>query len=318
MDYFLKDNKAPELTIGMPVFNEGEHVAEAIESLLAQTYKNFVLIISDNASTDNTPQICKYYAEKDKRIVYIRHAENKGSMFNFRYLVEQAKTPLFMWCSGNDKWHSSFIEKLLPAFKDEGVVLSYSEAEMLNDDGTSSGIYKYDYTTTGMDKAADRYLYFLWHYRARISNVWYGIWRTGALRNCSLNTRELAPDIIILYEAAFEGKFKMCKEVLFMMKGSKASGNSRERTIKVLSDLTGKIEVGKKNTFLLKASFIRAAAMIPFRKHYPIGIIKRIWLSINTFAAVMLVFFIEPMLNSMVKKILPRKYYLKLKSAYKK
>ena len=66
------------LTMGMVAYNEEKYIAGAIESLLAQTYKDFLLIISDNASTDRTQQICQDYAKRDKRITYARHNENKG------------------------------------------------------------------------------------------------------------------------------------------------------------------------------------------------------------------------------------------------
>ncbi|MEK6951928.1 MAG: glycosyltransferase family 2 protein, partial [Nanoarchaeota archaeon] len=68
------------LTMGMIAYNEDKYIEKSLDSLLAQTYKNFILIISDDGSTDRTQQICEDCVKKDKRIIYIRHNERKGSI----------------------------------------------------------------------------------------------------------------------------------------------------------------------------------------------------------------------------------------------
>lgn len=318
MKTFLENNPPPVLTMGLLVYNEEKNVAEAIESLLAQTYTNFVLLISDNASTDRTQEICQAYAKKDKRIVYVRQPKNMGALFNFKYVAEQAKTPFFMWCSGNDKWLPTFVEKLMPAFKDEGVILSYPEGAMINLDGTVSGAYEDDNTTTHINDPAKRYLYFLRRFRARISNMLYGIWRVEALKKCSIDIPVVAQDLIILYEASFEGKFKMHKEVLFLMKKPVRIKNSQKRMFQVFTDLTAKDFTGKKSAFSIKMSLIKAILAVPFYKKYPLNMPTRIWLSFNALAIVVLTFFIEPTINAVFKKMVPQNFYFSLKSLYKK
>jgi len=314
----LKDNQPPVLTMGLLVYNEEKNVAEAIDCLLAQTYKNFVLLVSDNASTDKTQEICLKYAKKDKRIVYVRQPKNMGALFNFKYVADQAKTPFFMWCSGNDKWHPTFVEKLMPAFKEEDVILSYPEAAMIDLDGTISDAYEDDNTTVHIDDPAHRYLYFLRRFRARISNMLYGIWRVDALRKCSLDIPVVSQDLIILQEASFEGKFKMHKEVLFWMKKPVRIKDKKARLFQVFTDLTAQKFTGKESLFMLKASLIKAILSVPFYDRYPLNIFMRLWLSINAGAIVLLTFFIEPMVNNIVKKIVPQSFYFFLKSFYKK
>lgn len=307
------------VTMGMPVYNEEKNVAEAIESLLAQTHRDFVLIISDNASTDRTGEICKKYAETDKRIVYVRQEKNIGSLLNFKVPVDMARTPFFMWCSGNDRWDPTFIEKLLPALENKDIVLSYPEAAVDYSDGTFSEPYEDDNSTDQINDPIKRYLYFLWHSRIRISNMFYGIWRTEALKRCSLDLLVVAPDIIILHEATFEGKFKMYKEVLFWMKKTNVQiiKNQKQKVLKQFSHLTGKI-IGKETPFSITVSLIRAIIMTPFNQRYQLGIIKRVWLLLNAILVVLLGFFVEPFLNKVFKKILPQKYYVKLKAIWKK
>lgn len=306
------------LTMGMGVYNEEKHVAEAIESLLAQTYKDFILLIVDNASTDRTPQICKYYAEKDRRIVYVKNERNMGGAFSFLYLLENTNTPYFMLCSGNDKWHPYFVEKLLPALEEEDIILSYPDAAAIDPDGTLFEPFEDDDTTTGIDKPADRYLYILRRFRVRLFNILYGIWKTQALKNCSSDLHIPGPDNIIFYKAAFEGKFKMRKEVLFWVRRHITTETRRERIIKQCASLTGEKITGKESAFLIMASFIRAIAAVPFCKRYQLKTTTRIWLSANAFVVSVWLYCILPMPDYICRKLLPAKFYLKLKSFYKK
>lgn len=105
------DNKIPRVSIGMPVFNSEVHLKNAIESLQTQTFSNFEIIISDNASSDKTQEICEKYAENDARIRYIRQADNIGATKNFKYVLEQSVGEYFMWAAADDIRSSCFIEK---------------------------------------------------------------------------------------------------------------------------------------------------------------------------------------------------------------
>jgi glycosyltransferase involved in cell wall biosynthesis len=104
----------PKMSIGMPIYNGERFLREAMDSLLAQTFSDFELIISDNASTDMTGSICREYAEKDNRIKYIRQHENIGPLANFQFVLDAAVGDYFMWAAADDKWDATWIEKLLP------------------------------------------------------------------------------------------------------------------------------------------------------------------------------------------------------------
>ena len=82
----------PKVSIGMPVYNGEQFLHKRIDSLLAQTFQNCELIISDNASTDSTPSICNEYSKKDKRIRYFRQERNMGVIWNFNFVLDQAKS----------------------------------------------------------------------------------------------------------------------------------------------------------------------------------------------------------------------------------
>lgn len=92
----------PKVTIGMPVYNGQLFVRAALDALLAQTFTDFELIISDNASTDNTESICREYAVRNTRIRYVRHNENRGALANFQYVLDEARGKYFMWAAADD------------------------------------------------------------------------------------------------------------------------------------------------------------------------------------------------------------------------
>lgn len=95
----------------MPVYN-GEHtIRRSLDSVLAQSFGDFELIVSDNASTDATEAICREYAGKDARIVYVRQAANIGASNNFKFVLDHAKGTLFMWWAADDTRSADFVEQ---------------------------------------------------------------------------------------------------------------------------------------------------------------------------------------------------------------
>lgn len=105
--------RLPKISIGMPVFNGDLFISEALDSLLAQTFNDFELIISDNCSTDATESICRKYAAKDQRIRYLRQVKNRGASFNFKLVLDEAAGEYFMWAAADDVWDPRWIETLL-------------------------------------------------------------------------------------------------------------------------------------------------------------------------------------------------------------
>jgi glycosyltransferase involved in cell wall biosynthesis len=104
----LLDN-AMLVDIGMPVYNGGRFIEEALRSLSSQSFTEWKLVIADNASTDGTEEICREFSRWDSRIRYVRHESNIGAPANFKYVLDQAKAPYFMWAAADDLWGSEFI-----------------------------------------------------------------------------------------------------------------------------------------------------------------------------------------------------------------
>jgi glycosyltransferase involved in cell wall biosynthesis len=105
------ENKEILISVGMPVYNGEKYIREALDSAFSQTHANIELIISDNASEDNTEEICREYAKKDPRIRYIRQTENRGIFFNSHFVVQEAKGLYFALLSHDDVLDKNFLEK---------------------------------------------------------------------------------------------------------------------------------------------------------------------------------------------------------------
>lgn len=102
---------ASDLTVGLPVYNMEGTVGETLDALLGQTYGDFKLLISDNASTDGTAEIIAGYAARDRRIRVVRQPFNRGAGDNFWYVLMEATTPLFTWFAGDDLCAPTFLER---------------------------------------------------------------------------------------------------------------------------------------------------------------------------------------------------------------
>lgn len=125
----LKDQKKriPKVSIGMPVYNGEPFIYKALDSLLTQTFADFELIISDNASTDQTGKICREYASKDPRIRYVRQVKNNGAVANFQYVLDEANGEYFMWAACDDIWDQNCLKKWVAVLIEQAdVVLVFS------------------------------------------------------------------------------------------------------------------------------------------------------------------------------------------------
>ena len=132
----------PRLSIGLPVYNGERHIGEALESLLGQTYEDFELIVSDNASTDSTSEICLRYARQDRRIRYIRQERNIGLIPNHVFLIEQARGELFKSAAHDDLYGRDLLLRCVQALDDDpNAVLAHPWSAMVDSSGSLVGTF---------------------------------------------------------------------------------------------------------------------------------------------------------------------------------
>src|SRR5215510_12797807 len=113
----------PRISIGLPVYNGEKFLREALDSLLTQTFEDFELILSDNASTDETPAICRVYAAADKRVRYVRNAANIGVYRNFNRVFQLASGKYFKWAAADDVCQRDLLAKCLRVLETDSDVV---------------------------------------------------------------------------------------------------------------------------------------------------------------------------------------------------
>jgi glycosyltransferase involved in cell wall biosynthesis len=228
----MADSK-PLVSIGMPVYNEERYLEQALQSLLSQSFENFELIISDNASTDRTGDICLTYAAKDPRVRYSRMETNLGSSVNFNRVFQLSNSPYFSWASGHDTRHETFIARCLQILEqDASVVLCYPGARWRESDGHLGDVIVGHVETRGMSQVS-RYRTVLWGLYYVYQT--YGIIRSSALRRTGLmRSNTLVHDNILLTELALLGAFAEVPEPLLFLQRLSDFGSFNQYTAKVL------------------------------------------------------------------------------------
>ena len=117
----------PKVSIGLPVYNGEPFLSETIDAILAQTFKDFELIICDNASTDDTERICRRYAARDKRISYYRQHHNIGAAGNFNRVFNLSSGEYFKWAAHDDLIAPEYLARCVEILeRDRSVVLCHS------------------------------------------------------------------------------------------------------------------------------------------------------------------------------------------------
>jgi glycosyltransferase involved in cell wall biosynthesis len=123
-----------KVAIGLPVYNGANYLAAAIDSILAQSYGDFDFLISDNASTDSTEEICRSYAQRDPRIRYIRQPKNVGAATNYNMVVGMTDSPYFKWAAHDDLLAPGFLAACVDVLDRDPTVVLASPASMLIDE----------------------------------------------------------------------------------------------------------------------------------------------------------------------------------------
>jgi glycosyltransferase involved in cell wall biosynthesis len=145
----------PEISIGFPVFNGEKYIEEAIISLLKQSFTNFELIISDNASTDSTEKICLKHQESDR---YIKQPVNNGALFNFKFVLAESIAPYFMWMAYDDICsENNYLEELIKPLQ-SGLDYSFPKVRIITMDGDTPKI-SHDNIMTLFDGCKSRYAF---------------------------------------------------------------------------------------------------------------------------------------------------------------
>ena len=205
-------NSNPQVTIGLPVYNGARYLEAAIQSILNQTYENFELLISDNASTDSTRDICLAFAARDKRVVYHRQERNIGAGPNHNFCGRRASGKYFRWASDDDLLEPGYLAKcIVPLEREPDAVLCHSQTRIIGDKGEGIAAH-----LAGLDSpsAASRFgaVILKPHWCVEV----FGLIRTSALAKTNLEAPYFGGDKTLLAELSLLGRFLHVPEPLFI------------------------------------------------------------------------------------------------------
>lgn len=204
----------PKVSIILPVYNGENFLQLAVDSVLAQTFTDFELLILDNASTDATETICRNYAAQDPRIRYQRHAKNLGASMNHILGFRMAQAAYLKYIAHDDEWEPELLEKsvyILDAHPE--VILVYPKTRVIDENGRTIEYFdpKLDFSSR---RARDRIRSSVWG-RHRAYPI-FGLARSSAMAK----TKNLLPfvdsDRVWLARLALQGPFCEIPEYLFL------------------------------------------------------------------------------------------------------
>jgi glycosyltransferase involved in cell wall biosynthesis len=239
--------KAPRITIGMPVYNGEKYLRATVDSLLAQTYTDFELIVSDNASTDSTEQICREYAAKDPRFIYVRNSRNLGPAANYNVSMDLARSELFKWCAADDVYGPDCIKRLIEVLDaNPDAAASYARTKIINEDGD----YVRDYDCE-LNLSAPRpwqrlaALIFVKHRNHGAHEIW-SVMRLDMLRDAGHKQALVRADSVMLVRIALRGKLVRLEEFHFFNRdhAKRSSRYLGKREVRADSKLSEWLGVG--------------------------------------------------------------------------
>ena len=192
------------VSIGLPVYNGENFLAEAVESVINQSFTDWEMIISDNASTDGTEKLCRTYAAQDSRIRYFRHPENLGAAPNFNYTVAEANGEFFQWLAHDDYLAAEWLEHCVTELDaDPEVQLVYGQELGVNDNDEIIG--KRPYLQPNARATARERMYAILS-NDRGSPAVFGLMRREVLGRTDLIGSYDASDQVLLVDMAMQGK----------------------------------------------------------------------------------------------------------------
>lgn len=208
----MSDQRVPKVSIGLAVRNGEAFLGKVFGSLLHQSFADFELIISDNASTDATAAICRDFAEHDPRIVYVRQSENIGAYENLNVVMRLARGTYFMWGADDDWWSENWIETMLAGLDDETALCFGEVAEVEYDGRVRQHRLLRAFSRQKHLRVIDCYLRERWEAGVLI----YGLIRTALVLECRLNPDYgLTADQDFIAQVAHHGQIKLVKGAKF-------------------------------------------------------------------------------------------------------
>jgi glycosyltransferase involved in cell wall biosynthesis len=204
-------DKSPKVSIGLAVYNGEKYLQEAIDSILAQTFTDFELIISDNASSDRTEEICREYATCDSRIRYYRNATNIGGIKNENLTFALSRGQYFRLAAHDDVLAPELLEKCVEVLdRNPSVILSYTTTIKI--DRQSNYLGTIDRDMANSNDPCKRLRDLTRHHDCELA---YGLIKADILHKTELQPDYPESDFGFLCELSLYGQFYRVCDPLF-------------------------------------------------------------------------------------------------------
>lgn len=234
--------KPPRVSIGMPVRNGQRFIRKAIDSLLAQTFSDFELIICDNSSSDQTETICREYVGRDARIRYFRNDHNLGPAANHNKCFNLSRGEYFRWHAHDDMVQPTYLQRCIELLEqDRTVVIAYPKTVIVDENEQLLEEYAFR-PATDSPSASRRFaeLVLINHRKHRAVEI-FGLMRSSALLMTPLEGAYARGDSVLLVRMALLGRFVELPEPLFL---------SRSHSSQSMQAIPSNARQGSKRTWL--------------------------------------------------------------------
>ena len=272
--------KTAKVTVGLPVYNGEKYLAEAIESMLCQTYEDFVLLVLDEASGDATEDIGRTYERQHDRVRYYRNERNLGLAPNFNKAFRLSSSPYFKWAAYDDLCGPEFLERCVDVLdSDPSVVLAHTEMQPIDERGAflpfdqehqafvdRGGNFRYPDLNRRVDlRSLDVVTLFKAILHKGPGHELYGLIRTSALQKTSLLRSH---GRLLLNELGFMGRIHHVPEPLFFPRfhSENVHRETRRERLHMQTGRTPKIVLPPWREFIDYLSVITAADITSLQK----------------------------------------------------
>ncbi len=210
------DRPAPRVSLGLPVYNGADYLRLTLESIIAQTFEDWELIISDNGSTDETMDIVAEFAALDERITYRRHPSNIGAHRNYNSIIPHATGEYFKWLAHDDLHAPSFLERCVEILDARPeVVLAFAATDRIDENGDKLSELR---STQSYERSSPyRRLRAYVGDRTKAPQI-FGVMRRSTLLETALLGDYVGSDFTFLQEMAMRGRFAYIEEPLFLFR----------------------------------------------------------------------------------------------------
>jgi len=232
------DDRPPTVSIGVPIYNGEDFLGDAIDSVLAQTFGDFELILCDNASTDRTAAICAAYVARDPRIRYYRNPRNLGAAANYNRAFSLARGRYFKWLAHDDRLEPTFLERTVAVMEARPeVLLCGSQVRVIDADGAPIGVYRSILGEADVVSPAERFAVYV--LRPHTGVDIFSLMRRSAMEGSLLHAHFHGADRALLAQLALRGAMVQVPQTLNEIREHDQRYTRRARSARLRLDWHG-------------------------------------------------------------------------------